>query len=194
MGNLNNPGGLQIAKTLKSARWYKVASNYATAIFIGDPVIQSGTANQVTLATEGTGNKVAGAVLGVADSNMVPGIQLATGERVNYIPASTGGYVLVADDPTQEFIVQENGAGNAKYVANACGGNVNLASGSGATISGRSGWGLAAGDTPGNTAGDQIRLIRPVDMVDNTVGEVYCKWFCTINNHQRAAGIVGAGV
>ena len=58
----------------------------------------------------------------------------------------------------------------------------------------RSGWELDDSDTGGATAGDQIRLIRPVDRVDNTVGIANCDWICQINNHTQSVGIVGVGV
>jgi hypothetical protein len=162
-------------------------------MYIGDPVVQTGTGNLVEVATAGTGNKVAGAIIGVYDSNKVPGIQASTGERLNYKPASTAAYVLVADHPMQLFIAQ--GDGDTSYLdSDDCGGNVNLIAGTGNTLSGISGWEINDSDTGGNTAGDQLRLIRPVDRPDNTVAIANCDWYCFINNHQKNAGIVGAGV
>lgn len=194
MANVKSPRGLRVAGPLLSARWYEVAVGYATALFIGDPVIMTGTSNQVTSATAGSGNPIAGAIIGVYDANKVPGIQVSTGERVNYKPASTAAYVLVADHPQQMFICQ--GDGDSSYLdKDDCGGNIPLVgSTAGNTMSGQSAWALDDSATAGTSVGDQIRLVRPVDRVDNTVGIAYCDWYCFINNHQRNAGIVGVGV
>jgi hypothetical protein len=184
MANIDFPRGLQPWKKLEQANYYTVASDYGTAVYIGDPVIASGTNRNVTLATAGTGNKVLGAVIGVYDTNMLP---------LSYLPASTGGYVLVADHPDQVFVAQGDGA--VSYLdINDCNGNINLVSGTGSSVNYRSGWELDDSDTGGNTAGDQIRLIKPVQSADNTVGIANCLWECKINNHQALQGIVGAGV
>ena len=131
-----------------------------------------------------------GAVIGVADANKVPGIQTSTGERVNYKPASTAAYVLVATHPRQLFIAQGDGASSYLDI-NDCGGNIPMvASTAGNTLSGQSAWTLDDSATA-STANDLIRLVRPVDRADNTVGIAYCDWYCFINNHQLNNGIVG---
>ena len=192
MANVKSPRGLRIGGPLLGCHWYQVAASYATALFIGDPVVMSGTSNQVTSATAGSTNYILGAIIGVYDSNKVPGIQASTGERLNYKPPSTGAWVLVADDPKQVFICQ-NGAGTG-LDADAPGGNVPLAADStGNTISGQSAWTILGTAVAAGSAAEQIRLIRPVDRVDNAVGS-YCDWYCMINNHERNAGIVGVGV
>ena len=184
MANIDFPRGLQPWGNLLQATEYTVASDYATALFIGDPVIATGTGRNVTAATAGTGNKVRGAIIGIYDSNKVP---------LTYLPASTGGYVLVADHPDQLFVAQ--GDGDTSYLdINDCNGNVNLIDGTGSTFNYRSGWEINDSDTGGSTAGDQLRLVRPADTVGNTVGIANCLWICRINNHQAAAGIVGAGI
>jgi hypothetical protein len=194
MANINKKGGLRVAGPLLDCHWYSVAAAYATALFLGDPVVLTGTSNQVTSAAAGSTNPILGAIVGVYDANKVPGIQTSTGERVPYKPASTAAFVLVADDPRQVFIIQ--GDGDTSYLdANDQGGNVPLvASTAGDTISGLSNWQLDDSATGGNEAAEQIRLIRPVDRPDNTVGIANCDWYCFINNHQRNAGIVGVGV
>jgi hypothetical protein len=192
MANVKSPRGLRIGGPLLGAHWYEVAVGYATSLFIGDPVVMSGTSNQITSATAGSTNKILGAVIGVYDSNKVPGIQASTGERLNYKPPSTAAYVLVADHPMQMFIIQ-NGAGTG-LDKDGCGGNVPLAADStGNTISGQSAWTLLGTAVAAGSAAEQIRLIRPVDRVDNAVGS-YCDWYCMVNNHERNAGIVGVGV
>ena len=192
MANVASPRGLRVAGPLLEARWYPVAATYATALFIGDPVAMTGTSNQVIAASVGTAQTdcACGAIVGVFDSNKVPGIQASTGERLNYKPASTAAYVLVATHPRQLYIAQGDGA--SSYLdLNDCGGNVPMvASTAGNTLSGQSAWTLDDSATAG-TAYDLIRLVRPVDRPDNTVGIAYGDWYCFINNHQLNNGIVG---
>lgn len=184
MPNIDFPRGLQPWKNLVQANYYKVASNYATALFIGDPVITTGTDRNVQIATAGTGNPMVGAIIGCYDSNYIP---------VTNVAASTGGWVLVADAVSQVFVAQ--GDGDTSFLdINDCNGNVNLIGGTGSTVNYRSGWEINDSDTGGNTAADQIRLIKPVQMAENTVGTANCLWELRINNHQNAVGIVGVGV
>jgi hypothetical protein len=195
MANQASPRGLRVAGPLLEARWFEVPASYATALFIGDPVIATGTSNQVTAVTVGTAaaNASIGPVIGVYDANKVPGIQASTGERLNYKPASTAAYVLVATHPRQLFIAQ--GDGDSSYLdKDDCGGNVPMvASTAGSTLSGQSAWKLDDSATAGS-ATDLIRLVRPVDRPDNTVGIAYCDWYCFINNHQLSNGTLGAGI
>lgn len=194
MANTQSPRGLRVAGPLLEAHWYSVAASYATALFLGDPVVLTGTSNQVTVAAAGSGNTIAGAIIGVYDTNKVPGIQASTGERLNYKPASTAAYVLVADHPRQLFIAQ--GDGDTSFLdLDDCNGNIPMvASTAGNTISGQSVWTLDDSATAGTSSADQIRLVRPVDRPDNTVAIAYCDWYCFINNHQRLQGVVGAGI
>lgn len=186
MANTARNIGLTPYQTLIRATFYEVASGYATAIFVGDPVVLTGTGNQVNVITAGTGNKCIGAVIGCFDTNGLP---------LSYIPASTGGKVLVADAPEQRFVAQDDnhGSGSA-FGINGCGGNVNMVAGSGSTVTGRSGWKLNSQNTPGTTAGDQIRLIKPVPASDNDYTAKSAQWIVLINNHTALQGIVGVGV
>ena len=194
MANQQSPRGLRVAGPLLGSHYYPVAASYATALFIGDPVILTGTSNNVTSAAAGSGNPLLGAVIGVYDSNKVPGTLNTSGDRVNYKVGSVAAFVLVADHPQQMFIAQ--GDGDTSFLdADDCGGNIPLvASTAGSTLSGQSAWTLDDSATGSTSVGDQIRLIRPVENPNNTVAIAYCDWYCFINNHQRNAGIVGAGV
>jgi hypothetical protein len=163
MANVASPRGLRLGGPLLGCHLYAVSAGYATALFLGDAVYLTTGNNQVTSATTGSTNPVLGAVIGVYDSNKVPGIQASTGERLNYKPASTAAYVLVADHPQQVFIIQ------SAHV-------------------------LAAGTTPTAAPTEQIRLIRPVDRVDNDATVTNNDWYVQINYHQRNAGAVGLAV
>jgi len=196
MANTKSWKGLKVAGPLLGCHLYECGATYATSFFIGDPVLLTGTSNQVTTAVAGSTNPILGSVLGIYDANKIPGWQLSTGERANYKPGSSLGkaYILVADHPRQIFIAQ--GDGDTSYLdLDDQGGNVALvALSTGGEISGISQWSLNDSDTANTVMTEQIRLIRPVDRPDNTVAIAYCDWYCFINYHQLNAGIVGAGV
>jgi hypothetical protein len=196
MANVDSPKGLKVAGPLLGCHLYECSATYATSFFIGDPVVLTGTSNQITTATAGSTNILLGAVIGIYDSNKLPGWQASTGERLNYKPGSSLGkaYILVADHPQQVFIAQ--GDGDTSYLdANDQGGNISLvAASTGGEISGISQWELDDSNTGGAGTTEQIRLIRPVDRPDNLVGIANCDWYCMINYHQRNAGAVGAGI
>jgi len=185
VANNDFPRGLQPHGNLLHAGEYTLVAAYATNLFIGDPVIATGTDRNVTAATAGTGNPILGSVIAIYDVNKVP--------MSYWVGATAGvGYVVVADDPRQIFIAQDSGTALG---VNGCGGNVNLvAVHSGSTFNYRSGWEINGSDTPGNTAADQIRLLRPLQAVDNDGTAASCQWLCRINNHQLMQGIVGVGV
>jgi hypothetical protein len=175
--------GLKPYQELLRANWYEVAST-ATAIFIGDPVILSGTGNAVTLATAGTGNPLVGAVIGLYDTNGLP---------IAYNPATTVAKALIADHPQQRFVVQGDGGGT--WGINGSGGNANLVvSAAGSTVSGRSGWKGNEANVPGTTAADQIKILKPVAVVNSDATATGAQYIVMINNHQLLQGIVGVGV
>lgn len=195
MANVDRPKGLQVAGPLLRATWYAVAASQASPIFIGDPVLATGTSNQVIVATAASASLITGAVIGVYDANKVPGIANSEGVRLAYAPSvqASAFYVLVADHPDQLFIAQ--GDGDTSYLdMNDCGGGIDLvASTAGNTLSGWSAWELDDSDTGTSGVGEQIRLIRPVDRPDNEVGVANCDWYCKINTHQLSKGVVGSG-
>jgi len=186
MANVDRPRGLEPIGPLLSVREYKVVAAYAQDLFIGDPVVAIATGRDVEIATAGTGNAILGAIVGIYDSNKVALPYWDSGHAGE-------GYIMVADHPDQLFVCQ--GDGDTSYLdENDCNGNIDLVSGTGSTVYYRSGWELDDSDTGANTAGDQIRLIRPQDRPDNTIAIANCDWICKINNHQGLQGIVGAGI
>jgi hypothetical protein len=186
MANINFPRGLQPYGNLLQVTEYTLASGLAQDLFIWDPVVVLGTDRNVTIATAGTGNAISGVIVGIYDLDKVP---LQTWES-----GHTGiGFLLVADDPRQLFIAQGDGAVSFLDIDDS-NGNVNLVAGAGSTVNFLSGWEINDSDTGGSTANDQIRLIRPNQVEENTVGIANADWLFRINNHTANAGIVGVGV
>jgi hypothetical protein len=186
MANLDAARGLQIAGPLLSCRMYKMSAAYAQALYIGDPMALDASGNAI-IATAGTGNVIQGVALGFFTSEFVP---LAT----VYHPSATAGsnFVLLADDPRQLFVCQEDSDGGSLALTDIAG-NTNLISGTASTVSGMSGWEIDSSDGGDATAGDQVRLINILRSPDNAIG-TNCKWIIRINNHQALQGIVGVGI
>ncbi len=191
MANVASPRGLRLGGPLLGCHLYAVATTYATAMYLGDPVVQTGSGNQVIIATIASTNAMCGSIIGIYDSTGIPGTVDASGIRLNYRAASTACQVLVADHPMQVFIAQTD---SGVYTIADSGANCSMASAAGSTVSGQSGWVIAAGTASSTGTTEQLRLIRQVERADNTAGLANTDWYCFINYHQRNAGVVGAGV
>ncbi len=97
-------------------RKYAVKNDYGTALYRGDPVLITGTATVdpvsgkvlPNVARAGTSGYITGVIVAVVGSAGTTGSLIeSTGQ---YIAASTGGYVLVNDDPNALFEIQADGA------------------------------------------------------------------------------------
>ena len=154
---------------------YFVSASDSTALFIGDPVAIEGTNTEtqghyptVTKATLTANNQWVGsvvAVLPVTDEN-----KTSEPLRVAYRAASTAAYVLVADDPDQEFIIGEDEGGAAIVTGDL--GNLGLvvAGSGGSTIYGTSSAVLDSSSFDSGTATGQVILLGMVDRADFSLG------------------------
>lgn len=190
MANVNRPMGLVPiaagAGEIRTRKYY-VAAGASQKIRIGDPVTISGSSDargcpSVVRSTVGSGYRITGAVTGVAPVD--PLITTAPDLNSTALAASTAGYVWVADDPFQYFMIQDDGTG---YVLSAgdVGRNTNLVS----TVSG----GLEMDATPlSTTTSYQLNIKRLIDSPDNAFGS-YANWAVTINTHTSLpdGGITG---
>ena len=201
MANVNRPGGLKPVSYLNGApysgqaRLYSVPVNSA-ALYIGDPVTLSGSADVNGLAGIAIG--VAGsAVMGVVVGFVVspPGVSLVAVNidlTVRSIQASATvvQYALVADDPNLIFEIQDG-----QTVATALvdiGRNTNFLIAAGATTYSDSGTVTAATLTDSTTA--NLKLMGFTQRVDNTPAAAYAKLLVKINNHAYSAGTGTAGI
>lgn len=163
-----------------AATRYYVGTGVATNLFVGDPVLVSGDGDAagtpgVVLATAGATNYITGAIVGI--ESLTPSAILT-----NYHPASTAGYILVADDPNLVFAVQED-SDVSNIAAADISGNVDLVSGTGSTYTGQSGWMLNS-NTVGTGATLQARILGLLQAPDNAIG-TYGKWLIEINLHSQ---------
>ena len=142
---------------------YSIKSDYATALFIGDPVIKVangsnaaaiggfpiGTLPEIQKATAGDGNAITGVIVGFAP--------LPTNLGLQYNTASTERVAYVCDDPNVMFEIQADGSIAAAQV----GLNANLIyTHSGSTVTGRSGAELDnTSDVPDADASNQLTIL-----------------------------------
>lgn len=198
--NPNRASGLSPVGHIFGANWsqltrmYCIPSTDNNAYAVGDPVVLAGSADAagvatVTLATAGTGNAVLGAIVSPAGApayGQPPGVPA---ETAVVIPATKtrAYYVMVCDDPGVIYEGQEDSVGG-NIAAASIGLNVNLISG---TNNGYvSGW-LIDSSTVGAGATIQLKLLGAVQRIDNILGNTYCKFRVTINNHPLAPNTAG---
>lgn len=191
MANVDTPFGLRPVRYLSGAPYngaanvYTTASGDATAIYVGDPVILSGTAQTINGATyadvdqAATGDVITGVVIAVLPE---------TRDSLIYRAASTVRRLLVADDPGLVFEIQEVSGGTALTTA-AIGLNANFVVGSGSTTTGQSGVELNnATEATTNTL--DVQIVGLVNKEDNAAGE-HAKWLVRLNRHQYSNQVAG---
>lgn len=172
-------GGLKPWKTVTSARLYQIAAAYNQNLFRGEPVNRADTGYVIQWATTGY---MVGVALAFFDYQMNP---------IKYWVASTAtmGYVLVADDPNQEFVCAEDAA-VSQLAQTEVFGNIDLVLGSGDSVTGLAATLLdssSAVDDP-TTATNAFRLVGLAPIHGNTVySATTCpnpKWIVVPNLHQ----------
>ncbi len=207
MANTDTPFGLRPIRHRNGAAYngatnpYYINSTYATALFIGDPVIKvAGGSNaafvsapgvgefdigmlpEIEKATAGDGNRITGVIVGFAP--------LADDLTKQYNPASTERVALVCDDPDVIFQIQSDGA----LAASSMGLNaVLIYTNGGSTVSGLSGVELDSGTAtaPSADASNQLLILRTANIPGNDVTAAWCKVEVLINQHTQNQGTVG---
>lgn len=209
MANVNTPFGLRPYEYLNGTEWngaarlYSIAASYGTALYVGDPVISSGTAdaNGVPgIAIAGVTGAVRGVIIGLYNSGGTMANNSSIGNIINpnisYKPASDANvwYASVVDDPNVLFLVQEESNGT-QLAAGDVGLNTVLKSGTGNGFV--SGWQIpsSTGAAPATTATLQVRLMGLAQLPAGTnVFGAYAKHIIQLNVHELAHGTGAAGV
>ena len=205
MANVDSPFGLKPVRHMlgvplsATIRPYYAPSTYGTALFVGDPVIKTGTANaaameapgagrfaigtlpEVNKATAGDGNRITGVIVGFAPN--------PDGLGTIHRAASTERIIYVCDDPFVVFEIQADGAVAAASMGlNA----VLIYTHTGDTTTGISGAELdTTSDVPAADASNQLLILRAVNRDDNDTTAAYAKVEVIINQHTENAGTVG---
>lgn len=211
MANANRPSGFTPIKYLNGAAWnqqantYSIAAAYGTALYIGDPVISSGTADAYGvpgIAIGATTGALRGVIVGLFNSGSAtavigsPTVGNIVNPNIAYRPASDPNvwYAAVVDDPNVLFALQEESNGT-QIAATEIGLNTISKSGTGNGFI--SGWLLPSvtGATPATTATLQLRLMGLVQYPAATnVFGAYAKHLVQINVHELGHGTGATGV
>lgn len=191
MANADTPFGLRPVAMADgspysaSIRAYSTAAGDGTAIFLGDPVILSGTSQTIDgviyadVDQAATGDVIAGVVVGVKP---------VTRDSLTYRAASTQRIVYVETGPNVIFEIQEVSGGTALAAAD-IGLNANFVVGSGSTTTGMSGVELNnSGEATTNTL--DLKIVGFVNRADNEIGE-HAKWLVQINRSQWSNQVAG---
>lgn len=204
MANVDTPFGLTPVRYKSGAPYngaanpYYVPASYATALFIGDPVIKvAAGANTTAVSAPGLGSFAIGTLPQVnkataGDTNRITGVIVGIGANpdnlsVNYNPASTEAVIWVADDPFLIFEIQADGAVPAASI----GLNANLIyTHTGNTTSGLSGAELNTAAMAAD-ASNQLLIVRAVNREDNDTTLTHAKVEVLINQHTENQGTVG---
>ncbi len=176
--------------------YYVPAAYTATSLFIGDPVVihsASNDANGIPAVNVGvTGSPIVGVMLGIVDGGPFASATITvTRDLPTYHVLGTAQYILVCDDPTVLFLVQDDAGSNTAFAPQLWSGkNANFVSGSGNTTTGYSGYQLAAAGVATTNTLD-LKIIRALNQADNLIGtttntNMNAKWLVKLNNHQYA--------
>lgn len=197
MANANRPYGLlPLVSENGTVRenFYYIPSSYATALYVGDTVIKSGTSNtnviingrnypagslpSITKATAGTTNLITGVIVGFV-------FNPANLNSPTYNPASTEAIAIVCDDPQQLFKAQCLGT----LAVTQIGLNANLNFGTADNVWGQSGITIDI-DNAATTQGFQVSVKRLLDTPSNELG-LYSQIVVKINQHTEATNTAG---
>lgn len=183
MANIDAPQGLVKVRGPSDVRSMYINSSYATALFVGDPVIKVaggsnaavvksgtmthdiGTLPEIEKAAAGDANKITGVIVGFEHKCGTTGVN-------KHNPASTEAVALVECHPDAVYEIQADGAVAAATVGlNA----VLIYTHAGSTVTGKSGVELdTTSDVPAADASNQLLIVGISKNPDrNDVGSAY---------------------
>jgi len=201
MANENRPAGFIPREYLNGAPWngqarlYSIAAAYGTALYVGDPVISSSSAdaNGVPGIARGVGTgALRGVIVGLGKTP--GGLFNPSNLDITYRPANDPAvwYAAVVDDPNVLFEIQEESNGTQLAATEVGLNQISLAGTGNGFVSG---WQVrsTSGATAATTATLQLRLMGLVQRPGNAFG-AYAKWLVQINVHELGHGTGAAGV
>jgi hypothetical protein len=211
MANTSRVSGFKPVKHFSGAPYngqaniYEVSASETVPIGVGDFVVRSTNAStsglvtvkslsaHATDANDVTAGVILGSVVGIVNSKLNPDGKMSAGsialDTPQYIPGSTGGYVLVADSPDLIFEVQST----ASYALADIGLNADvgvLAVASGLSSTGNSGMYVNA-TSPTASATRPVHVVGYVKRADNEAPAAYNKILVQITTHAQGNAIVG---
>lgn len=194
MANTDARFGLRPWGNVLRVQRYAIVTEYATAVFVCDPMGMTGTSYTTKFGQGVPGVEVdvdgaAGAIVG-----SVVGVESYEGEPLQYLPASTvgdgtiAGFALVADHPDQLFVIQEDGVATPVAAA-----SIGLNADMIATHAGDTGTGVSGVELNSDTVATTVTLALHVLRAhpDDTIGSANCRFIVTINAHYHGSNVVG---
>lgn len=199
MAGTDAPFGLQVYGPCLHSDYYAVVTSYGTDIFIGDLVEavgegvitpHKGNLQKAAVEEGGAAGSLLGSVMACFDSNF---------DTLKYLPSSTtgngviAGYVLVADDPHQEFVIQEDGDTESIQVASIGLNAEAISTHGGSTKTGLSKMEIDS-SSKASTLTLALKLLRAHE--DDTISAAgaagnYCRFIVTVNSHHRGSNVAG---
>jgi len=175
-------------------RPYIAPSTYATALFIGDPVIITGTSNSTAVRGYPPGT--------LPEINRAGGTAQLTGVIVGFLPlsgaestvygaASTTRIALVADAPDLLCSIADDASGTLAITDVGLNAQIVFTT-AGSTATGLSG-ALLDATTPATTATFPLKIISLLDISNNEVG-TSAQWLVSFNAHTYSTGTLGLAV
>jgi hypothetical protein len=209
MANADTPFGLRPVRHRSGAPYngaanpYYKAAGYGTALYVGEVVVKTGTANTARASAPSLGEfniatlpEIQKTTAGDSstDAERQTGVVVGFGANPDnlsrvYSPASTEAIVWVCDDPSVVFEAQCPSAIAATQIGlNA----ILLDTHAGSTVTGLAGVEIDGGDgtAPGADASYQVLILRAVNRTDNETNAVHNKLEVVLNNHTEATGMV----
>lgn len=192
MANVDTPFGFRAVGNVHGSpytgatRIFSTAAGDGTAIYIGDPVVLSGTSQTIggivynDVDQAATGNIIAGVVVGVLPD---------TRDSLIYRAASTVRLLEVVTDPNALFEIQEVSGGTA-LTADDIGLNANFVVAAGSATTGLSGVELNNA-TEADTNTLDVKIVGFVNRPGNEIGE-HAKYLVQINRSRWANQVAGA--
>ncbi|MCP3924482.1 MAG: hypothetical protein GY714_18065 [Desulfobacterales bacterium] len=178
MANTSGAFGLSPVRHLNGAPWSGntvkcyISAQYATALFVGDPILLSPTlAEKDVTGVHPTINKSAGTAGIIARGVIVSFEPNRDDLTKTYNPASTEGYAYVSMD--EDVVYEIRGDGGGTLTKAVPGQNaVMIATTAGSTVTGLSGMNLDEGTTtaPNTTQNFTLHVIGIKDTADNALG------------------------
>ena len=203
MANTNTPFGLAVyrgggsyAGNQQTTLYSIPTTDTTNAYYMGDAVkaAASGDLNGVPNVTLCAGtDPLRGAVVGISPvpigAASIQGVALSL--ENNYVPVTkvTPWYVLVEDDPTTVFMMQDDGITTAKIVAASCNLNFSITVTAGATTNSSSG-SVILSSSFATTSSLNMKALGLAQLPGNGFS-AYAKWLCRINLSELTGSFVG---
>jgi len=178
-----SPGGGTFRRTL-----YRLTTSATAAVYIGQPMDLDAN-GRVVPAGIADNSPVLGPVVGFMDTNKsgLPS-NLTSLSQEGYLDGNVDAYCVIADDPNQIFVIQEDTGGTALAEGD-IGDTIDMVprTSSGSSVTGKSTFEADASTVAGDTGG-QLRVLGLADYMNNdgtsNAWGDYAKLMVKINHHR----------